>query len=282
MSIECLLVITDQPTDKLSTPLWRWDWRHKHFTMSALASPASSPPRKEPDLFFPVSDSEEEDVIALARPTSSTVIRSPGAPSKSPTRNGGRSSPFKNGSTPTNVDTNLPASQDGNIIPLDSTLQPTASTSKLRRPSLSRSPSSHISPGFTVGYLGEFVCEGWSLSKGKGYCVPGSKVIFERPKAAKGLEYDTKVLARSKEKVGPARLVNGKVVNGKAKVVGGKQVTLGAFALVQKAGSGVRIYVTATKAEGEVDVSVQTGKKPPGKPVVDQIIRFRWVMHSLL
>ena len=57
------------------------------------------------------------------------------------------------------------------------------------------------------------------------------------------------------EKVGPARLVNGKMVHGKSKTMAGKQVTLGSMGMGKKA-------------------AVQP-KKPPAKPVVDQIIRFR-------
>jgi hypothetical protein len=98
-----------------------------------------------------------------------------------------------------------------------------------------RSPSVSIPEGFTGGYLGEFVCEGWSLSKGKGYCSPGSKIVFERPKPPKTVEDEARSLARSKEKVGPARLVNGKVVHAKGKPVAGKQMTLGAMGMSKKA-----------------------------------------------
>jgi hypothetical protein len=92
-----------------------------------------------------------------------------------------------------------------------------------------------IPEGFAGGYLGEFVCEGWSLSKGKGYCSPGSKIVFERPKPPKTVEDEARTLARSKEKVGPARLVNGKVVHAKGKPVAGKQMTLGAMGMSKKA-----------------------------------------------
>jgi hypothetical protein len=36
-------------------------------------------------------------------------------------------------------------------------------------------------------------------SKGKGYCSPGSKVVFERPKASKGGESESKSLMTGKE-----------------------------------------------------------------------------------
>ncbi|GMK59160.1 hypothetical protein CspeluHIS016_0701750 [Cutaneotrichosporon spelunceum] len=84
---------------------------------------------------------------------------------------------------------------------------------------------STVRPGFKRGYLGEFVCEGWSLSKGKGYCSPGSKLVFERPKAKAA---SATIGPDSSAKLGPARLVNGKVVHAKAKI-GGKQMTLGAM-----------------------------------------------------
>jgi hypothetical protein len=83
------------------------------------------------------------------------------------------------------------------------------------------------------------VCEGWSLSKGKGYCSPGSKVVFERPKASKGGESESKSLMTGKEKLGPARLVNGKMVHAKGKVTAGKQMTLGQM-MAKKATPAVR------------------------------------------
>jgi DNA repair protein RAD5 len=123
------------------------------------------------------------------------------------------------------------------------------------------------------GYLGEFVCEGWSLSKGKGYCSPGSKIFFERPKPAKVVEDDARALARSKETIGPARLVNGKIVHAKGKPVAGKQMTLGSMGL------GKRTATAVSTGAGRREISnadhVQPPKKGPAKPQVDQIIRFR-------
>jgi DNA repair protein RAD5 len=63
-------------------------------------------------------------------------------------------------------------------------------------------------------------------------------VVFERPKVAKAVEDDAKSIARSKEKVGPARLVNGKMVNAKGKPVTGKQMTLGGM-MAKKASPAV-------------------------------------------
>ena len=62
-------------------------------------------------------------------------------------------------------------------------------------------------------------------------------------------------MARSKEKIGPAKLVNGKVVHAKGKPVTSKQMSL----------SGMM----------KRSSPAPPAKKPPGKPVVDQIIRFR-------
>ncbi|WRT66270.1 uncharacterized protein IL334_003223 [Kwoniella shivajii] len=217
-------------------------------------SPSIQSKRSSPDLFFPVSDSEEEeqeDVVAasatLGGPSSSSII----PPSTSSSRaNGGRIT------QQSQKEEFLGSQNSDDIIPLDT--KPSSSSlagpSKVKR-TLSQSPPANIPIGFEQGYLGEFVCEGWSLSKGKGYCSPGSKVIFERPKPKNQLEDDKAIIARGKEKVGPARLVNGKVVGAKGKPIGGKQVTLGSM----------------------MGKKTQTAppKKANGKPVVDSIIRFR-------
>jgi DNA repair protein RAD5 len=223
--------------------------RDRGETSTQMSVSASSDPRlppKEPDLFFPSSDSEEEDEVPAVPLASSTVFGASSCSSTILKRNGHRSSPRRSGSSPSNGDTkDILGSQGSDIVPLDSTpllfTSDTAGPSTSKRRALSRSPSNNVPLSSTDGYLGEFVCEGWSLSKGKGYCVPGSKVIFERPKAAKGGDEDSKVLARGKDKVGPARLVNGKMVNAKTKPVGGKQVTLGSLGLGKKAASVVRL-----------------------------------------
>ncbi|WVR07134.1 hypothetical protein IAU60_004175 [Kwoniella sp. DSM 27419] len=216
--------------------------------------------RSSPDLFFPVSDSEEEDdVIAasatLTGPSSSAVKTEVGSQ-----RNNGI-----HGSRPSQAGANTSSaafgSQNSDIIPLDfkPSLPDQAQAGPSKNPfkrALSQSPPAVIPANFDHGYLGEFVCEGWSLSKGKGYCSPGSKVIFERPKPKNAVEDDAKASAWAKEKAGPARLVNGKVVNAKPKSGGtGKQMTLGSM-MNKKA-------------------AVTPARKPAGKPVVDQIIRFR-------
>ena len=66
-------------------------------------------------------------------------------------------------------------------------------------------------------------------------------MVFERPKAAKAVEDDSKSIARSKEKIGPARLVNGKMVNAKGKPVTGKQMTLGSMGLAKKGAAAVSL-----------------------------------------
>lgn len=209
--------------------------------MSVSEAARPSHTKQEPDLFFPASDSEDDDEVTAVPLPSSTIAADLSSSSTTLRQNGSAS--HRKGISPNNGDVKpLVGSQGSDIVPLDwkpDFSTPTAGPSKLKRPSPSRSPSSNIPPSFTDGYLGEFVCEGWSLSKGKGYCVPGSEVIFERPKAAKMAEDDSKILARSKDKIGPARLVNGKVVNAKAKPVGGKQVTLGALGMGKKAASTV-------------------------------------------
>lgn len=149
----------------------------------------SEQPRQREALFIP---DDEDDIVVVG----STLRTSPGPSSSKPVT----SSP----------------------LPPSSSAGPSKPT---KRSTSSSQTHSSVRPGFTRGYLGEFVCEGWSLSKGKGYCSPGSRVIFERPKAKKG---DNPVGPDTSAKLGPARLVNGKVVHAKAKI-GGKQMTLGAM-----------------------------------------------------
>ncbi|EIW70729.1 hypothetical protein TREMEDRAFT_43337 [Tremella mesenterica DSM 1558] len=216
-----------------------------------VPSPTSRPrtPGSEPDLFFPSSDSEDDIQFDTSEPSSRPVTH----PTSSSVPQHLSSFP----SNRSNGNHHLPSSQDSDIVIVDDPpLFPSsaAGPSSLKRSSPARSPSSRIPSHFVRGYLGEFVCEGWSLSKGKGYCSPGSKVIFERPKPIKVGEDDSRALANNKEKVGPARLVNGKVVHAKIKPAASKQITLGA--MMKKPSMG-------------------TNKKGPTKPVVDQIIRFR-------
>ncbi|ORY34105.1 SNF2 family N-terminal domain-domain-containing protein [Naematelia encephala] len=227
--------------------------------MSPNSSPKSSRsrPRSEPDLFFPVSDSEDENesigTAATLRYGQTETQATVAPPDGSVKGSGHRQS---------NGDSLFFASQNSDITPISPKLEPKSSlgaglsssdagpSRPSKRPSPTRSSSSAIPSDFSNGYLGEFVCEGWSLSKGKGYCVPGSKVVFERPKPAKAVEE----VYKGGQNAGPTRLVNGKVVKAKGNA-GGKQVTLGAM--------------MAKKAAPLVT------KKPPAKAIVDQIIRFR-------
>ena len=205
--------------------------------------------KAEPDLFFASSDSEDDDAPL---PSSTTVVsrRSRDSPSSSniaPASSNGAS----NGHVNESSSSSKVRSPDPEIVAVGGPSR----RSPPKRPTPSRHGSSQRSrsvPADFSGYLGEFVCEGWSLSKGKGYCVPGSTVIFERPKPKKVVED----VGNRVEKVGPARLVNGKVVNAKSKTMTGKQVTLGSMGMGKKA-------------------AIAPGKKPPLKAVVDQIIRFR-------
>ncbi|KAL7425072.1 DNA helicase rad5 [Cryptotrichosporon argae] len=171
-------------------------------------------PSSESDLFFPASDSEPESdgVPDVASPP--PFVPSAAAPSSS------------------HAKYRREASDEIVALPASSS----------RHPSAPQTPTALAAGGF----LGEFVCEGWSLSKGKGYCSPGSAVLFERPKPRPAKT------AAAAEKSGPTRLEGGRVVP--AKTAKGKQMTLGAMM-----------------------------KKPPPAPAtkktttkqVDQIIRFR-------
>lgn len=252
---------------------------------SPLVAPVAAA-KAEPDLFFPASDSEDEheheDEGEILAAVPSSTVRD--VPSSSTVRGELGSSSAAQAQPQTSSDSTLVAtsdepipffaSQDSDILPVSpvsSKLKPRArlspshssrsspAPSALEVPSAgpsrkrsspaapARSPSVSIPEGFTGGYLGEFVCEGWSLSKGKGYCSPGSKIVFERPKPPKTVEDEARTLARSKEKVGPARLVNGKVVHAKGKPVAGKQMTLGAMGMSKKAPPPVSVLSSVSR-----------------------------------
>jgi DNA repair protein RAD5 len=221
------------------------------------AAPARS--KSEPDLFFPSSDSEDDrDIIDDIKPTTLAEKRIP-----SPTQFDACNAPLKpsrSRSPPTNTNGHAKGhksvkSQDSDIvsieIPTSSSTNGAGPSRPLKRPSPpSRASSFQVPSAFSGGYLGEFVCEGWSLSKGKGYCTPGSKIVFERPKP-KAVQEEKKFFSNTKgEKAGPAKLVGGKVVNARP-----KQVTLGAM--------------MAKKA------APPPPAKKGGKSTVDSIIRFR-------
>ena len=210
------------------------------FITMSLGKSSSPSHRGQPDLFFPASDSEEEDLVPV-QPVGSNIDVKPSSPEKFSV-NGFSNTTKKSGNRQS--DRVLPGSQGSDIVALEVDPQSFAGPSIQPRLPLDQSPSSNVPPSFMGGYLGEFVCEGWSLSKGKGYCVPGSKVVFERPKAAKGKHDESRVLARSRDKVGPAKLVNGRVVNAKVKPAGGKQITLGALGVGKKAATAVSLPST--------------------------------------
>lgn len=250
--------------------------------VDASPQPQAQARKSSPDLFFPVSDSEEEEEVTV-KPSSSYASRTATAgPSFSGIeRNGVEAAVDRRRISETTLrgasDLFFASQNSDDIIPLDSHLSTSNSTSaagpSTRKRPQSQSPPASIPAEFSQGYLGEFVCEGWSLSKGKGYCSPGSKVVFERPKPQKAAEVDSKALARSKEKAGPAKLVNGKVVNAKAKQTTAKQVTLGAM-MNKKSNAAVSRLIDAADRIREL-TNHQAVRKPPAKPVVDQIIRFR-------
>jgi DNA repair protein RAD5 len=228
------------------------------FSPSPSPSPAIARQKSEPDLFFPSSDSEDDrDEVKpsteaehrLPSPSSSKVLNgsAPGSRSRTPLFDDGESNGHVKGHKSMR-------SQDSDIIPLDqapSSASVAGPSRSLKRPSPpSRAPSFQVPESFSGGYLGEFVCEGWSLSKGKGYCTPGSKIVFERPKAAKVVSNDVRPAGKV-ERFGPGKLVGGKMVNNPK----GKQMTLGAM--------------MAKKA------TPPPTRKPGAKPTVDSIIRFR-------
>lgn len=157
------------------------------------------------DLFFPAESEDEEEEFQFV----------PAGPSsQSSSRKQSRSSSAKEG---------LFIPEEDDVVAVGSSASSSQpSSSKRKEPHSAPSPpDSGLRPGFERGYLGEFVCEGWSLSKGKGYCSPGCKIVFERPNQKKVVKSNDD----GHQKIGPARLVNGKVVQAKSKV-GGKQMSL--------------------------------------------------------
>lgn len=209
------------------------------------------------DLFFP-ADSDDED---------ETFLISSHAPANAPSSSAART--IGSSSSAVSKEALFTAADDDDdddgimVVNSESSAGPSrrsspASSVKRRLPSSQAGPSS-VRADFTRGYLGEFVCEGWSLSKGKGYASPGSRIFFERPKAAKAASSDA-----GEGKGGPARLVNGKVVHAKPKT-GGKQMSLSSM-MTKKAVPSVSL------SHGQANV--QISKKAAAKKV-DQIIRFR-------
>lgn len=68
---------------------------------------------------------------------------------------------------------------------------------------------------FERGLIGTCYCSAWSLTKGKGYCGPGSKIVIERPKTKEEKEAE-RVAKRSASlgngKAGTTVIKNGKIV----------------------------------------------------------------------
>ncbi|KIR25722.1 DNA repair protein RAD5 [Cryptococcus deuterogattii LA55] len=238
--------------------------------MSAGASPETGHLRTKssPGLFFPATDSEDEEQddapLTTAQPTQSTssklsfnIASSSRPQDESATSATKASTAISETSSSAKVQND--SDDDFSIVghnPASSHPQrPSAGPQRKRSlqqahshncsSSSSPAPSASVIPAdFRKGFLGEFVCEGWSLSKGRGYCSPGTKIVIERPKN-KSADVDTPKSGRNDS--GPVRLVNGKVVGG----IKSKQMTLGS--------------VMAKKVEPAKKVKAST----------DQIIRFR-------
>lgn len=163
------------------------------------------------DLFFPAESDEEEEDFQFV-PAAASASASAGPSSQSSPRKTSRASSAKE---------SLFIPDDDDVFAVGTTSSPQPSSKRKEMEPGSSPPESGLRPGFERGYLGEFVCEGWSLSKGKGYCSPGSKIVFERPNQ----KQNAKKNDEGHQKIGPARLVNGKMVQAKSKI-GGKQMSL--------------------------------------------------------
>ncbi|ODO09770.1 DNA repair protein RAD5 [Cryptococcus amylolentus CBS 6273] len=220
--------------------------------MGEQPSPEAPPKTSSPGLFFPPSDSEGED--SSYTPARATVA--PKAARSSENSANTRPKPIKRGSSSQIQSDVVEISDDDDdiaIVKAPSSSSGAASRKRSRRGSQSRDqnhvPTAVIPSGFKSGFLGEFVCEGWSLSKGRGYCSSGTKIIIERnkPKDSDAAESSKKPKGGETD-TGRVRLVGGKVVGGKAKP---KQTTL-ASTMNKKAGLPNR-----------------------AKAATDQIIRFR-------
>lgn len=209
--------------------------------MSAEASPETGRFRTKssPELFFPATDSEGEEQndvpLTIVHPTQSTSSKfSINIASSSRPQHGITTGDFEATSQTSAHDD---VDDDFSIVghnPASSHPQGTIVAPRRKR-SLQQAHSHHSSSSsspvpsapviradFRKGFLGEFVCEGWSLSKGRGYCSPGTKIVIERPKSK---STDVGAPKPGRKDSGPVRLVNGKVVGG----VKSKQMTLGSM-----------------------------------------------------
>lgn len=82
------------------------------------------------------------------------------------------------------------------------TREPTKAKSKARLPTFER------------GLIGTCYCSAWSLTKGKGYCTPGSTIVIERPKTREEREAEraAKTSSLGAGKAGTTVIKNGKIV----------------------------------------------------------------------
>lgn len=234
---------------------------HKqHLGVSELTANMSSPPKR--NLFFP-ADSDSEDEVPMPLVANGADSGAPSSSSDAPKREALFIADDDNEDVVVTGSTSRSSPQPSSKPSRSSPAPPSSSAGPSSRWPLKRGSSSSsqsrstVRPGFTRGYLGEFVCEGWSLSKGRGYCSPGGKVIFERPRAKSNEK--TTIGQDTSAKLGPARLVNGKVVHAKSKI-GGKQMTLGG--MMKKAPTPV---VNALVREG-TDGSAEEGRAEESRP----------------
>jgi DNA repair protein RAD5 len=124
-----------------------------------------------------------------------------------------------------------------------------------KKPSTMQKPTRETKPKtkarlqtFERGLIGTCYCSAWSLTKGKGYCSPGSKIVIERPKTKE--EKEAERLAKSVKSVGTGKAGTTVIKNGK---------------IVKKATSTIK--PTAKPITGK---AAATSANNPG----DTIIRF--------
>lgn len=92
--------------------------------------------------------------------------------------------------------------------------------SRIAKPSTTQKPTRETKPKtkarlqtFERGLIGTCYCSAWSLTKGKGYCSPGSKIVIERPKTKE--EKEAERLAKSVKSVGTGKAGTTVIKNGK-------------------------------------------------------------------
>ncbi|WVO16207.1 hypothetical protein L204_103878 [Cryptococcus depauperatus] len=169
--------------------------------------------RSSPDLFFPASDSEgegDELSVSVVQPSAEFEVKTGSSRASSSIL---RISQGRQKSQCSPIPIHRDDSDDEITIVGDKTLLAKSDKLPRKRRQSSQSVVDDTVPHFEKGFIGEFVCEGWSLSKGKGYCSVGSKIVVEKLQTKSNDVEDSK----TNQNTGPVRLIGGKLYGGKGK-----------------------------------------------------------------